>query len=172
MAGESATSLEYQYRNESILMKTPAKLLLAALVLSGGLAILADSAHHANDEQINAAAISSAMPTGLRPGDFSCDKATIQTAAELKNTGWTYIMPEPKSPQAAWGHLDGRTTWWVGYWVNGRSGATSRSQPAMDSNGQSVGDGEGGPAWRRGGTPPPPTKTEWMCSSFGGIPPR
>jgi hypothetical protein len=81
-------------------------------------------------------------------------------------------MPEPKSRQAAWGNYDGRTTRWVGYWVNGRIGATSSAQPAKNSNGEWVGDGNGYRSWRRGGTPPSPTKIEWLCSSYGGIPPR
>jgi hypothetical protein len=81
-------------------------------------------------------------------------------------------MPEPKSHQAAWGNHDGRTTWWVGYWVNRRTGATSSSQPKMDSTGEFVGDGNGFRAWRRGGTPRPPSKIEWLCSSYGGMPPR
>jgi hypothetical protein len=112
------------------------------------------------------------IPPELRSGDFSCDKSTIQTAIELKHAGWTYIMPEPKSPQAAWGNYDGRTTWWVGYWVNGRTGATSSAQPTKNASGEWIGDGNGFRAWRRGGTPPPPSKIEWLCSSYGGIPPR
>lgn len=111
------------------------------------------------------------IPSGLRKGDFSCDQATIQTALELKRAGWTYIMPEPKSPQAAWGNRDGRTTWWVGYWVNKQNNSTSSTQPKKDASGQLVGDGNGSRSWRRGGSPPPPTKIEWLCSDFGGIPP-
>jgi len=119
-----------------------------------------------------AADTTNAIPPELRFCDCSCDKSTIQTAVELKHSGWTYIMPEPKSRQAAWGNYDGRTTWWVGYWVNGSTGATSSTQPAKNSNDEWVGDGNGYRAWRRGGTPPPPTKIEWLCSSNGGIPPR
>jgi len=119
-----------------------------------------------------AADTTNSIPPELRSGDFACDKSTIQTAIELKHTGWTYIMPEPKSRQAAWGNYDGRTTWWVGYWVNGRSGATSSAQPTSNSSGEMVGDGNGYRAWRRGGTPSPPTKIEWLCSSYGGIPPH
>src|SRR5271157_3879554 len=89
----------------------------------------------------------------LRFADFSCDKATIKTAVELKRSGWTYIIPEPKSPQAAWGNHDGRTTWCVGYWVNGTTGATSSTQPTKRSDGGWLGDGYGHRTWRRGGTP-------------------
>jgi hypothetical protein len=119
-----------------------------------------------------AADTTNSIPLELRSGDFSCDKSTIQTAAELKHAGWTYIMPEPKSPQAAWGNYDGRTTWWLGYWVNGTTSATSFTQPTINSNGEIIGDGNGYLAWRRGGTPPPPTEIEWLCSSYGGIPPH
>ena len=115
--------------------------------------------------------ITNSIPSELRTGTFPCDKATIQTALELKHAGWSYIMPEPKSPQAAWGNSDGRTTWWIGYWINKNNNSTSLSQPQKDSNGQFVGDGKGMRAWRRGGTPKPPTKIEWLCSDYGGIPP-
>jgi hypothetical protein len=120
----------------------------------------------------SAANATNSIPRELRFSAVSCDKSTIQKAVELKHAGWTYIMPEPKSPQAAWGNHDGRTTWWVGYWVNGKTRATSSAQPTRDSDGQWIGDESGGRAWRRGGTPQPPTKIEWLCSSFGGIPPN
>jgi hypothetical protein len=112
------------------------------------------------------------IPPELRKGDFSCDKATIQTALELKHAGWTYIMLQPKSAQAAWGHRDGRTTWWVGYWTNGKYGATSSTQPKKDAEGKLKGDSRGFRTWRRGGSPPTPTKVEWLCSESGGVPPR
>jgi hypothetical protein len=111
------------------------------------------------------------IPAELRFASFSCDKPTIKTAVALKHEGWTYIMPEPKSPQAAWGNPDRRTTWWVGFWVNGKTSATSSKQPTKDDTGEWVGDDSGGRAWRRGGTPPPPTKIQWLCSSHGGVPP-
>lgn len=117
-------------------------------------------------------ASTNSIPAELRPGNFSCGNSTIQVAVELKHTGWSYIMPEPKSHQAAWGNPDGRTTWWVGYWVNRRTGASSFTEPKKNSTGEWIGDGNGLPAWRRGGTPPPPSKVEWLCSSYGGVPPR
>jgi len=119
-----------------------------------------------------ASAQTNSIPPELRAGNFSCDKATIQTAVELKHAGWTYIMPEPKSPQAAWGNHDGRTTWWVGYWVNDKDRSTSSGQPKKDENGKLVGDRKGFKAWRRGGSPPRPTKIEWLCSKTGGVEPR
>src|SRR5690242_4694705 len=74
------------------------------------------------------------IPSELRKGTFSCDAKTLQTALDLKHAGWTYVMPEPKSPQAAWGHRDGRTTWWVGYWIN-KDKTNSSIQPKKDTNG-------------------------------------
>ena len=118
------------------------------------------------------AGTTNSFPPELRQGNFQCEKATIQIAVELKHAGWTYIMPEPKSPQAAWGHKDGRTTWWIGYWVNGRDDSTSLTQPRRNTEGKLVGDGGGGHLWRRGGSPPPPSKIEWLCSTHGGIPPQ
>jgi hypothetical protein len=116
-------------------------------------------------------AAATSIPPSLR-GGIECDKAAIGLALELNQQGWVYIMPQPKSPQAAWGNHDGRTTWWIGYWVNEGINATSQTQPTVDAKGVYVGDGGGGPHWRRGGSPPPPTKIEWLCSRSGGIPPH
>jgi hypothetical protein len=68
-------------------------------------------------------------------------------------------MPVPKTKQAAWGKRDGRTTWFVGYRINIKTQSTSSSQPARDDKGQFTGDGNGGPAWRCGGSPLAPMKT-------------
>ncbi len=112
------------------------------------------------------------QPPEVRQFSFSCDKATIEYAVVLRHAGWVYIMPQPKSPQAAWGNRDGRTTWWVGYWLNDKTQATSLTQPAKDDEGVFVGDGSGGRRWRRGGSPLAPTKIEWLCSKAGGIAPK
>ena len=112
----------------------------------------------------------SAIPSSLR-GGIKADKETIKIALVMQEQGWIYIMPEPKSPQAAWGNKDGRTTWYVGYWKNTKSGETSDSTPRL-VNGKYVGDGQGGPGWRRGGSPSAPTKLLWLLSKCGGVPPR
>ena len=111
-------------------------------------------------------------PVQLRPANFPCDKETIEKAVKLKRAGWTYIMPQPKSAQARWGNGDGRTTWWVGYWVNEGTNATSSVQPERTPDGQWIGDGKGIRFWRRGGSPLAPTKIEWLCSTSGGITPQ
>jgi hypothetical protein len=119
------------------------------------------------------AQMTNSIPSELRAGNFSCDKATIDTALAIKHAGWTHIMPQPKSPQAAWGNRDGRTTWWVGYWINVKTDSTSSIQPTKDNTGgQWVGDSKGVRYWRRGGSPPRPTKIEWLCSNSDGIPPE
>jgi|ERR1017187_9453235 hypothetical protein len=141
-------------------MKT-IKVLLTMLMLVAGII----------SNPLASADTTNSIPPELRKGDFSCDQATIRAAVELKLAGWTYIMPAQKSPQAAWGNHDGRTTWWIGYWVNKQDNATSATQPKKDSSGKLTGDGNGIRSWRRGGSPPTPTKTEWFCSDFGGIPP-
>jgi hypothetical protein len=112
------------------------------------------------------------IPSELRQGEVSCDKATIQAALELKRAGCDYVMPEPKSPQARWGNRDGRTTWWIGYWQNKKAHLMSSKQPAKDEKREWIADGLGGPAWRRGGSPPRPSKIQWLCSESGGIAPR
>lgn len=111
-----------------------------------------------------------AIPPSLR-GGIKADLQTIQTALVMQEQGWEYIMPEPKSPKAAWGNTDGRTTWYVGYWRNTKTGETSFGTPKL-RGGKYAGDGSGGSGWRRGGSPPPPTKLEWLLSTSGGIPPR
>jgi len=111
------------------------------------------------------------IPPQLRQG-VGCDTVTVATALELVNQGWGYTMPRPKSAQAAWGNTDGRTTWYVGYWSNTKTRGTSSITPAKGNDGQYVGDGKGMAFWRRGGSPRPPTKLEWLCPKSGGIPPR
>lgn len=66
----------------------------------------------------------STIPPSLR-GGIKVDAKTIQTALAMQEQGWEYNMPSPKSPQAAWGNYDGRTTWYVGYWENSKTGETS-----------------------------------------------
>jgi len=112
----------------------------------------------------------SQIPPELR-GGIQADSATIQKALDMKAQGWIYIMPEPKSAQAAWGNRDGRTTWWIGYWENGITNETSSTEPTLQ-NGKYTGDGQGGRAWHRGGSPSAPSKLEWLLSTRGGIPPR
>jgi hypothetical protein len=109
------------------------------------------------------------IPSELR-GGIQADSAIIQKALEMRKQGWAYTMPQPKSPQAAWGNHDGRTTWWVGYWTNEKTGETSSSGPVL-KNGNYAGDGQGSRRWRRGGTPPAPTKIEWLLSKSGGVKP-
>lgn len=112
----------------------------------------------------------SEIPSSLR-GGIKVDQQTIKTAIAMQEQGWEYIMPEPKSAQAAWGNPDGRTTWYVGYWRNSKTAETSSSPPKL-KNGRYVGDNSGGPGWRRGGCPSLPSKLEWLLSSSGGIQPR
>jgi hypothetical protein len=110
------------------------------------------------------------IPSSLR-GGISADQATIAQALEMQNQGWVYTMPEPKSAKAAWGVRDGRTTWWVGYWTNTQTKQTSSAMPtAVD--GKWVGDGQGKPGWKRGGTPRAPTVLEWLLSKSGGVKPQ
>ena len=110
------------------------------------------------------------VPTTLRQG-INADQRIISLALDLQAQGWSYIMPQPKSKQARWGNSDGRTTWYIRYWINKNTNQTSISVPKKKET-KYIGDDQGGPAWRRGGTPPPPSKLEWLLSSFGGIQPQ
>lgn len=113
----------------------------------------------------------SASASVLRATSTPADSAVISHALDLVRSGWAYTMPIPKSPQAAWGNRDGRTTWWVGYWSNKKTQETS-AKPPVKVDGKFIGDGLGAPGWRRGGAPRTPTLIEWLCSKSGGIEPR
>jgi hypothetical protein len=136
------------------------------------LAVLAIAFSFASNSR-NYAQEAAATPssTELRKGSFYCDATTRQTALELVHAGWRYVMPKPKSPKAAWGVTDGRTTWWNGYWQNETKHEFSSIQPVKGEDGSFKGNGLGGPSWRRGGSPSAPSKIEWLCSISGGIEP-
>ena len=113
---------------------------------------------------------STAGPSTLRSG-INANQRTIDKALKMQEQGWVYTMPRPKSAQAAWGNSDGRTTWWPGYWRNSKTGEHSATTPRL--KGQTFqGDGRQQANWRRGGSPRPPSKIEWLLSKAGGIRPR
>jgi hypothetical protein len=91
------------------------------------------------------------MPSQLR-GGIETTQATIAKALAMKKQGWEYVMPKPKSPQAAWGNPDRRTTWWNGYWINRNSNQYSSKEPVL-KDGKYVGDGVNVTGERRGGSP-------------------
>jgi len=109
------------------------------------------------------------IPEPLR-GEIEVEQATIDHALALHEAGWRYVMPRPKSAKAAWGHGDKRTTWWIGYWKNAKTGVYSLNVPRRVEN-QYIPHGSVTPGWRRGGTPPRPTKLQWLLSDSGGVKP-
>jgi len=112
------------------------------------------------------------IPTFLRQG-ITTDKESIKAAIELFSQGWRYYMPMPKSRQAEWGNGDRRTTWWYGYWINEKTKSLSRTDPTKHSNGIYYGDNQDLRfTWRNGGSPPIPTKLEWLLSTNGGVAPE
>jgi endonuclease/exonuclease/phosphatase family metal-dependent hydrolase len=120
-----------------------------------------------------AIAVANPKPPGLKLRPLSKGAASsddVRLAEQLVDAGWIFRMPRPKSSQAAWGVRNARTTWWVGYWANGKTKQTSEAQPTI-SNGF-VGDGKGSESWRRGGSPARPTFIEWLCSEADGIEPE
>ena len=138
------------------------------MTLSTFLALIAAVSTWTSTSSSAAGAVS--IPPQLRQG-VDCDAVTVTTAVELVGQGWVYTMPQPKSAQAAWGNPDGRTTWFVGYWSNTKTRERSSITPIKGSDGQYVGDGKGVAYWRRGGSPRPPSKIEWLCSKSGGVKP-
>ena len=121
---------------------------------------------------LSASAIQAApsIPNGLR-GGIETTQVTIDKALAMQKDGWAYIMPEPKSPQAAWGNTDGRTTWWNGYWVNKTTKQHSSVEPTP-KDGKYDGDGVDASGWRRGGSPSRPSEIEWLLSKSGGVLPK
>ena len=111
------------------------------------------------------------IPSFLRQG-IQADVATQTIAVEMYLQGWRYVMPSPKSSQAAWGNSDGRTTWWYGYWHNIKTEQVSATQPVKKENGLYYGDDQDlRHMWRRGGSPRYPTTLEWLLSQNGGVKP-
>lgn len=91
----------------------------------------------------------------------------IEEACSLAAQGWCYVLPQPKSRQAAWGNSDGRTTWWYGYWKNNDTNEYSSKKPELGQSGIWIGDGQKLMGYyRRGGSPSYPTKVELMLSSL------
>ena len=91
----------------------------------------------------------------------------VEEAFSLASQGWRYTLPRPKSPQAAWGNGDGRTTWWYGYWKNSQTGKYSSTKPKPTKAGAWVGDDQNlAGYYRRGGSPTFPTKVERILSEL------
>ena len=111
------------------------------------------------------------IPSELR-GGIETSQAAIDKALAMQKQGWEYVMPMPKSPQAAWGNPDGRTTWWNGYWINRTTKQYSSTEPVL-KEGKYIGDGKNVSGMRRGGSPAgQPSDIEWLLSKSGGIHPK
>lgn len=80
----------------------------------------------------------------------------------LRTAGWRFHAPRPKSAQAAWGNHDRRTTWFYGYWTDGKR--VSDSIPHIRRFGSKalvVGDGiDNRGYYRNGGSPAPLTQIQ------------
>lgn len=75
----------------------------------------------------------------------------------LRQEGWRFHAPRPKSAQAAWGNYDRRTTWYFGYWAKDGGTEYSENTPAVRRQGKLVvieGDGvNNSQYYRHGGSP-------------------
>jgi hypothetical protein len=90
-----------------------------------------------------------------------------EQAYSMALQGWRYVLHRPKSPKAAWGHYDGRTTWWYGGWKNILSGHFSISTPILTASKIWSGDGQNQiGSWHNGGSPPFPSKIEIILSQI------
>jgi Caspase domain len=161
-----------EVRKETNQKQTPAKYdnLTRGVYLAG----LASSAVMARQSEpvIKAEPKIEKVPTFLREG-IQVDNDTLKHAIDLYQQGWRYNMPLPKSPQAAWGNKDRRTTWFYGFWHNVNTDQYSETEPKPDEKGQYLGDTKNDSHYyRRGGSPQYPTKIEWLLSKNGGILPQ
>ena len=106
-----------------------------------------------------------AKPKGAPP------QADEALAAKLREAGWEFVLPMPKSKTAAWSKKGGNSTWWPGYWWNGTTGATSRTAPAAaDKSASPKFEGDGKPApgkdeFTKSGAPGPVSWLEWLSST-------
>ncbi|MEY2714670.1 MAG: hypothetical protein RIT24_1013 [Planctomycetota bacterium] len=103
-----------------------------------------------------------AKPTGSAP------KSDAGLAKKLRDAGWEYMLPYPKSKAASWSKQGGNTTWWPGYWRNGKTSKTSRMQPEAKDGFK--GDGREAPSgkdYTNTGAPGRVTWIEWLCSAQG-----
>lgn len=108
----------------------------------------------------------------LRSG-ISTSKEVMHVALEMKNQGWVYYMPRPKSKGATWRNRDGRTTWHYGYWHNTMVNKYSSELPLLSNDGMYEGNlVDLRNEWRTGGRPRNPTELEWLLSLEGGIKPE
>ena len=104
----------------------------------------------------------------LRKG-VEASQAETKTACEMYAEGWRYTMPVPKSPKAAWGVTDGRTTWWNGWWYNENTKQYSCATPKKTKNGIYTGDNQNqSNTWRNGGAPSYPDISMRLLSKTGG----
>lgn len=97
----------------------------------------------------------------------TASKADEALAKKLKDAGWEYMLPYPKSKAASWSKKGDTTTWWPGYWRNAKRGTTSRTQP---EGGELKGDGKAAPAkdeFTKAGAPGRVSWVEWMCAVPG-----
>ncbi len=89
-------------------------------------------------------------------------------AGKLREAGWEFVLPTPKSKTAKWSVKGGNATWWPGFWWNAKTGDTSRTTP--DAKDKFKGDGVAAPSgkdWKSGGAPDRVSWIEWMCSEAG-----
>ena len=104
----------------------------------------------------------------LRPNSNATEEEII-TACEMLSQGWKYTMPIPKSEKASWGVSDGRTTWWNGYWYNGKIKEYSSITPKKNESGIYIGDKQNqANTWRNGGSPSRPNIYMYLLSISGG----
>lgn len=98
---------------------------------------------------------------------YSASSREVEEAYSLAAQGWRYNLPQPKSPQAAWGNSDGRTTWWYGYWKNSQTGKHSSTKPKLSKTGIWAGDDQNlAGYYRRGGSPAYPSRVERILSDL------
>ena len=93
----------------------------------------------------------------------------ILIACQMREQGWIYIMPVPKSDDAEWFNFDKNTVWYNGWWSNYHTQKYSRTTPILNLNGRYEGDNiDMSNTFSKGGSPGKPDIFMFLLSDCGG----
>lgn len=104
----------------------------------------------------------------LRQNINATDQEII-TACEMRQQGWIYIMPAPKSDEAAWFNFDADAEWYNGWWSNFHTQKYSKTTPILQPNGRYEGDDiDLSNTFSKGKSPSKPDIYMFLLSDCGG----
>ena len=93
----------------------------------------------------------------------------VLRACQMRQQGWIYIMPAPKSEDAEWFNFDEETEWYNGWWSNFHTQKYSKTTPVLQPNGRYEGDDiDMSNTFSKGGSPGKPDIYMFLLSDCGG----